>query len=199
MLIETCVHIISALFISSSVSLLCSLTPAQVLPEEFTSLCPPVSEARADCLTAGVPGPPYRSPCPDPCPLQLAVLAFCSPCCCLRTQAAGVPANLCPLPSPLFEWTHLFWCSSSLLRRLNPPSINICIYKSILSSQRSCPSISKQLPGGCGFCIRSYYNLVSIITVFQMKTKYFSVPDIYVCTFSFGPVKGQPRAQTESY
>lgn len=63
-----------------------SLTRAQVLPEEFRSLSPPVSEVCTDCLTAGVPGLLYRSLCPTLCPLQLAVLAFCSPCCRLRSK-----------------------------------------------------------------------------------------------------------------
>lgn len=84
-------------------SFLYSLTPAQVLPEEFISYSPPVSEAYAHCPTAGVPSPRYRSLWPALCPLQLAVLVFCSPCCCLLTQAAGVAANLCPLPSLLLE------------------------------------------------------------------------------------------------
>lgn len=98
--VDMCTHT-QLLLISSSMSFLYSPTLAQVLPEEFTSLSPPVSEAGADCLTAGVPYPLYRLLCSALCPLQLAVLALCSPGCCLCTQAAGVPANRCPLPRPL--------------------------------------------------------------------------------------------------
>lgn len=92
---DTCTHT-QLLFISSSTSLWYSLTLAQVLPDEFTSLSPPVSEACADCPTAGMPGSLYHLLCPALCPLQLAVLAFCSPRCRLCTQAAGVPAKSVP-------------------------------------------------------------------------------------------------------
>lgn len=53
---DTCTHT-PLPFISSAMSLLYSFTLTQVLPEEFPSLSPPVSETCADCLTAGVPGP----------------------------------------------------------------------------------------------------------------------------------------------
>lgn len=55
------------------------------------------------CLTAGVSGPFYRSLRPALCPLQLAVVDFCSPFCRLLTRAAGVPANFCPRPCLLLE------------------------------------------------------------------------------------------------
>lgn len=100
-----------------------SLVFSQVLPEELASLSPPASEACADCLTAGVPGPLYRSPCPALCPLQLAVLAFCSPLCHLRTKAAGVSAKSLPssqptLPLTSVEWTHS--CSLNLASFIFP-------------------------------------------------------------------------------
>lgn len=99
-----------------------SLGLSQVLPEEFTSHSPPISEACAHCLTAGVPGPLYRSLCTALYPLQLATLVFWSPCCHLLTQAAGVPANLCPLPNPLLDYT------------LSPLNLVFFIFSSICGS-----------------------------------------------------------------
>lgn len=75
---DVCTHTL-LLFICSATSPLYSLELAQVVPVVFTSLSPPVSKAFTDCLTDGVPGPLYRSLCPALCPLQLAVLASCSP------------------------------------------------------------------------------------------------------------------------
>lgn len=94
-------------------SLWCSLTLAKVLPDVYTFLSPPVSEACADCLTAGAPGPLSCLLCPALCPLQLAVPALCSPRRRLRTQAAGVPAKSLPssqptLPLTSLERTHFF-------------------------------------------------------------------------------------------
>lgn len=103
-LIQTCTQT-QLLFISSSMFVWYSFMRAQVLPEEFASLSPPAAEACADCLTAGVPGPLYHLICPALCPLQLAVLDFCTHLCCLCTQAAGVPSKSLPSSQPTLPFT----------------------------------------------------------------------------------------------
>lgn len=96
---DMCTHS-QRLFISSSMSLWYSLTLAQVLPEESTSRSPPVSEARADCLTAGRPGPlslalPCSLPSPAGCSsLLLPLLPSLHPSSwCARQISALFPAQ----------------------------------------------------------------------------------------------------------
>lgn len=125
-LIQTCTQT-QLLFISSSMFVWYSFM------REFASLSPPAAEACADCPTAGVPGSLYHSLCPALCPLQLAVLDFCTHLCRLCTQAAGVPSKSLPssqptLPLTNLESTHFFSLNLVffIFSTSSSSSINVC-------------------------------------------------------------------------
>lgn len=116
---------------------------SSILPEEFASLSPPAAEACADCLTAGVPGSLYHSLCPALCPLQLAVLDFCTHLCRFCTQAAGVPSKSLPssqptLPLTNLELTHFFSLNLVffIFSTSSSSSINVCSAQKVASLEQ---------------------------------------------------------------